>query len=386
MTILELKDRSCDLCQGRELEPVFVYEHSEKVAGEVYSWTVRNVVCVDCGFAFVSPVPSQGFMDTWFRNKVSIFGGSRVDYSIPKRLELIRKYQQLGKGDTFVEIGSNDCPEFQAEIALNFKNSVTVELNINCASQLSHIDQLPPNLADIMAAYFVADNLAEPLAFLERCRDTLSPEGHLILEVPHLYLYSVNPSGLFSFEHLSHFSPRSLSCLGQKAGLKVVEITQELSSRNFGFAIVFRKEASVSRALRGDEAERIYARACLLEGNAKIERFRTKQAKIRSRMSECGTKNEGVLVWGVNDVCKSLMSNYSLPKSMVVLDSDRRKKDELWPTPVQHPEDMLPMIREAKLLVLNTPRHYDEILEWIHARTGRRFQSDEIEASSIEWA
>lgn len=387
MANIELEERSCDLCQSRQIEPVFCYEHSAEMVGERFSWTVQNVVCSNCGFAFVSPVPPQSFIDSWFRNKVSTFGGSRVDYSISKRLELIHKYQTICKGHTFVEIGSNDSPMFQAEIARNFKKSETVELNLNCKSTYGHIDQLPVNHADVMAAYFVVDNLVNPQAFLERCRDALTPEGHLILEVPHLYLYSVNPSGLFSFEHMSHFSPRSLSCIGQKAGLKVVEITQEFCSRNFGFAIVFRKETGACRPLHGDEVERVYAQASLIEGKAKIERFLANQSKIRSRINLHGAKNEMVLIWGVNDVCKSLMRDYSPPASAIVLDSDPRKKAEILPIPVQHPKDIaVATINEAKLLVLNTPRHQQEILEWIHAHTGRRFQPAEIESSSIELA
>jgi hypothetical protein len=388
MENIELNERSCDLCQGSVLEPVFCYEHCAEIAGERLSWTVKNVVCSNCGFAFVSPVPPQTVIDSWFRNKVSTFGGSIVDYSISKRLALIRKYQTVCNGDTFVEIGSNDSPMFQAEIERNFKKSETVELNLNCKSTYNHIDQLPVNHADIIAAYFVVDNHINPHAFLERCRDALTPQGHLILEVPHLYFYSVNPSGLFSFEHFSHFSPRSLSCLGQKAGLELVEITQEFCSRNFGFAIVFRKETGARRPLHGDEVERIFARASLIEGKAKIDRFFTIQSKIRSRINAHGAKNEMVLIWGVNDVCKSLMRDYFPPQaSTLVLDSDRQKKAEILPIPVQHPEDVsIAIFNEAKLLVLNTPRHQKEILEWIHVRTGRHFQPAEIEISSIELA
>ena len=135
MTNLDLTERNCDLCQGQVLDPIYVYQHSEIIAGKAFQWTVRNVVCAGCGFAFVSPVPSQEFMDKYFQNKVSISSDMKVDYSIPKRLELIGKYIEPCDDKTFVEIGSNNCPDFQRWVNSSFGRYVTVELNNQCKSE-----------------------------------------------------------------------------------------------------------------------------------------------------------------------------------------------------------------------------------------------------------
>ena len=383
MTDLDLIERNCDLCQGNVLDPIYVYQHSEVIAGKDFQWTVRNVVCAGCGFAFVSPVPSQDFMDTYFRNKVSISPDMKVDYSIPKRLELIRKYLTPCDDKTFVEIGSNNCPEFQRWVSSSFGRYLTVELSNECNSEYGHIDQLPHNCADMLVAYFVVDNLAAPIDFLRRCRDALKTGGHIILEVPDIRLYGKNPSGISSFEHLSHFSPRTLAYLGKKVGLEVLDITQELSSRDFGFAIVFHKGKKSSKAIVSDKIGALQARSFLHEGKTKMDRFYKKQEKIRALMYGFAAKGHGVVVWGMNGVCQDLLAGFQMQSSIVVCDSDPRKLNQIRGIIGKHPSEILGLLKEAKLLVINSPRHIEEITEFIYSNTGRRFKPDEIESNSI---
>ena len=221
-------------------------------------------------------------MDTYFRNKVSISPDMKVDYSIPKRLELIRKYLTPCDDKTFVEIGSNNCPEFQRWVSSSFGRYLTVELSNECNSEYGHIDQLPHNCADMLVAYFVVDNLAAPIDFLRRCRDALKPVAILYLKC-RIYAYTAKTHQVFRLSNtLSFLLDTGLSW--KKVGLEVLDITQELSSRDFGFAIVFHKGKKSSRAIVSDKIGALQARSFLHEGKTKMDRFYKKQEKIRALM------------------------------------------------------------------------------------------------------
>lgn len=375
--------RACDLCNENNHEKIYSYSKKLNINNDNFTWKVNNVVCNNCGFAFVSPVPNQDIFTQYFQNKVSIYNGSKIDYSIPKRMALINKYRNICGGNSFVEIGSNNCPQFLSEISQVFQNIVTVEANENCKSTYKNIDDLPKNSAHIIVSYLVIDNFVNPLSFLTRCAETIKDVGYVILEVPHLYLYPQFPAGLILFEHLSHFSPNTLACLAQKAGLSLVEVSQEYSSRPFGFAAVFKKEEGDYRDLLPNKVERLYARNCVREGKEKIVRIKNNLDRLRNLMKQCSAKNEIVLIWGVNDVCEMLLENFDISKNVFIVDSDERKKSTLLPLPVFLPSEVSEKIKVAKLLILNSPRHQDEIASWIQTSTGRKFSSNEIQINSM---
>ena len=94
-------------------------------------------------------------------------------------------------------------------------------------------------------------------------------------------------------------------------------------------------------------------------------------------------KGHGVVVWGMNGVCQDLLAGFQMQSSIVVCDSDPRKLNQIRGIIGKHPSEILGLLKEAKLLVINSPRHIEEITEFIYSNTGRRFKPDEIESNSI---
>ena len=70
--------RACDLCNENNHEKIYSYSKKLNINNDNFTWKVNNVVCNNCGFAFVSPVPNQDIFTQYFQNKVSIYNGGAL--------------------------------------------------------------------------------------------------------------------------------------------------------------------------------------------------------------------------------------------------------------------------------------------------------------------
>jgi SAM-dependent methyltransferase len=208
----------------------------------MFLWQVRNVICQDCGFVFVSPCPTETCLKEYYEDSYEYFCGQELDYSIETRIQLIKKYNMKKKNTSYIEIGSNESSRFITELSKYVGEITTVELNTSCSKSFSSMQYLSKGKADIVTAYFVLEHVSNPKKFLTSCADCLHENGILILEVPNLYLYPLDPSGLLWWEHTNHFSPRSLSCIAALEGFDLLELSQEHCSRPFGFVAIFQKK------------------------------------------------------------------------------------------------------------------------------------------------
>jgi hypothetical protein len=50
--------RLCEICGSAEHAEIFSWDHVAKTRIRDFKWSIRNVVCKSCGFAFVSPAPT----------------------------------------------------------------------------------------------------------------------------------------------------------------------------------------------------------------------------------------------------------------------------------------------------------------------------------------
>ena len=80
---------------------------------------------------------------------------------------------------------------------------------------------------DAVAAFHVLEHLQQPDVFLHKCRDLLTPEGILFLEVPNFGALARwiwrGRWGMFYDSHLCHFERRTLVSLLEQCGYRVVE-------------------------------------------------------------------------------------------------------------------------------------------------------------------
>jgi SAM-dependent methyltransferase len=82
---------------------------------------------------------------------------------------------------------------------------------------------------DVVTMWHVLEHLPHPSAALDRAADLLRPGGRIVISVPNIDSLQARFGGEQWFHldlprHLFHFSPRSLSAIVERAGLRVVRI------------------------------------------------------------------------------------------------------------------------------------------------------------------
>jgi SAM-dependent methyltransferase len=369
MKLIEYRERKCDCCNSNDLEEIWQYEHVCNTRSDSYNWNVRNVICRKCGFSFVSPVPSDESLEEYYGDSFSIFSDQQIDYSIEKRLNVIQRCQNNIAATSYLEIGSNNSPEFLSKLSVIFSQIETVELNDDCSSTYSNLIDVPNEHIDIIASYFVLEHIANPKEFLSKCANILRDDGLLIIEVPNLYLYPKDPAGLLLHEHVNHFSPPSLAILANKCGLTLFDISLLDCSRPFGFVAVLQKAKIDNNLLplNPSKLEYIQALSYMNEGRSVIESYYKRLKSAKEMINHVG---QNIIIWGANDVCSLLVQGIQLLPSSIIVDSDPNKSNFLNPISVHQPKDVLAQIKEAKLLIITTSRHSKDIEKWILEQAG----------------
>ena len=378
---MPLTARACDRCDSNDLESVWRYTANARTSGQTYEWEVHNVVCRNCGFAFVSPAPAEADLELYYAESYGTFEGQRIDYSIEKRLMVIRKHACRTGAECFVDIGSNDSVQFLAALTPYFKRIETVELNHHCQRTYGCLEELPTAYGDMLSAYFVLEHIVKPKEFLLTCAEALKIPGILILEVPHLYQYPQDPAGLLLHEHVNHFSPASLATIAARCGLELIDISLASCSRSFGFVAVFQKtDVAAVLKVAPDPVERIHARACMGEGRKVIEMFQARIKQVRKRIDSMAVgENQTIIVWAANAICAMLLDGYQPPPWVIVVDSDPAKADYFQSSGIQvlQPHKVQEQIGRANLLIVNSRLNFDDIHQWIFQNTARRFTREE---------
>lgn len=377
---IEYVERNCDCCGGARLDEILAYETKARTRSRTYLWKVRNVVCRDCGFAFVSPVPTEVSLAEYYADCYSFWRGEAIEFSVENRLALLRRNIVPGSRPLFVEIGSNATEPFQQALSEYVGEYRCAELNNDCASDFESLQTLAPASVDILSAYFVLEHVTNPGEFLAQAARTLKEQGLLVIEVPNLYIYPINPAGIVWYEHTNHFSPRTLAAIAAGQGLELVEFSYQDCSRPYGFAAVFsrtgrqRDEAQAA----ADESEYKIARACMTEGANLIQNYYAQLREVRERITEAARSELPIVLWAANKYCVDLLDGMELPERAVIVDSDPGKKDYLHPLPVSLPGEAGDSIRRAGLFVINTSLHAGEILGQIRNEFGRELSDEEV--------
>lgn len=377
MRIIKTTSRNCDICGCSDLDEISSYSLKSRTRNDISVWNVRNVVCKNCGFAFVSPAPLQESLDEHYSDSFDLSTISTPDYSIDKRIKFIKSLLNSKKASSYLEIGSNNCPAFIDSLKLLFTNIHTLEINKSCQSSFSSSDEIPANSIEIVAAYFVLEHVPNPLAMLKTCAKIVSKDGFVIIEVPNLYLYPDDPAGLYLWEHVNHFSPTSLTTLAELAGLRLESLSSFLCSRPFGFVAAFKKnsEKNPTAAIFQNKTESVIAKKCMELGKEKLLIFDGKIKKAREMISSLGKQGKVAIIWAANGTCFRLLENFSLPETAFVIDSDPKKREFLPDIKALLPDEAIDKIKQASYLVINTPFYAKEIKSWIKSKTGIQFDN-----------
>ena len=88
-----------------------------------------------------------------------------------------------------------------------------------------------------------------------------------------------------------------------------------------------------------------------------------------------------ITLWGVTDLLRRLLDDWTLPKMAVVVDVDPRRRTHLEAQGVEvfQPHEQRDHVRESDLLVFCAPRYRDQIVELAARQSGRRFSGSVLE-------
>ncbi len=389
---IEYEERFCDICDGRELECVFSETKITKTNTKKFRWNNRIVVCKKCGFTFLSPCPTKESLESYYRDHFSLYPGQKLDYSIEKRIDLLKKYFGDGR-KVLIEIGGNDNTIFKSSVIPFVDKYYSVELNSNCVSDFSDINQIKTQKADIITAYFVLEHIPDPKQFLRTCNKSLNNNGLIILEVPNTYIYPITAAGLF-YEHTNHFSPHTLSLLAASQGFSLVEISYQQCSRDFGFVAVYKKIIDMNNNSPLDSLsysylpqieknfiwgnEYLIAKSCILEGANRINKFNNKIIEIRKKIIDYSLKKNGpIVIWVANDICIDLLTDFPSMDGIYIVDSNPKKRDFFQSIPVYTPDKIIDVIKISTFFVINSYIYSNEIKEIIEGYKCSKLNNNE---------
>lgn len=208
--------------------------------------------CSGCGFAHVSPLPSQADLSEYYekkfyqKSKTSYFSDYERDEEWWKMNyeELLEKYLELQQGPTtkrLLDIGSG--PGLFLKVAQDYDFSVLgIEPSeqafrysterYNCKVLNSTIEELDASIHkfDFIHSALVLEHIREPFEFVRKAHQMLENGGLFSVIVPNDFspIQGINlklgkhPWWVSPFEHLNYFNKATIKRLFEKTGFDVV--------------------------------------------------------------------------------------------------------------------------------------------------------------------
>jgi SAM-dependent methyltransferase len=211
------------------------------------------VTCRECETIYISPRPSPAVLEHYYSTSENyaywnrhIFPASeearRAKIFQPRAERLLAFCRQHAVAtDTILEVGAafgTFCEEIRksARFRRILALEMTPDLAATCRKRGFEVLECPVEAvdpksirADVVASFEVLEHLFDPLAFVRKCHQILSPGGLLILTCPNGKGFDVMTlrelSSAVDNEHLNYFHPRSLTRLLERGGFKTLEVT-----------------------------------------------------------------------------------------------------------------------------------------------------------------
>lgn len=262
----------CNLCGGVDVAELSMRGRD----GE----KLRTVACKACGLVWTDPRPAEEEVKDYYEQEYRLsYKGTytpkmkhvlRAGRIAQQRYDRIRSYLQPGDqvldcgagggeflyllkthgyGVTGIEpnrgYGEFAAGEYELDINVGFIQQMTFE----------------PASFTLITIFHVLEHTEDPLAILKLLRSWLQPGGTLVVEVPNVENVAQTPISRFHLAHIYSFSPYTLKKLGERAGLKVVDM--HLSSDKINLTVFFElpetdvEVPEAAACVSGDNAEQV---------------------------------------------------------------------------------------------------------------------------------
>lgn len=230
------KERACPLCNSKE--------HAELSRKMQFELNCRTVICRECGFCFVSPLPKEEVYRNFYRVAYSRFYKDIHKVKIKEdpiespyenfRFEFIEKHKPV-KGSQVLEIGAGPG-RFLFLTSLRGARCAALEPSMEFKEVLrgkgievlgDFIEKFNSNRKfDIVYLFHVLEHFYDPIGTIKRLRDLVKDDGVIVVEVPNIWKPFKSLDGYFlRYPHLSYFSPKSLRRLLSMCGFELIELS-----------------------------------------------------------------------------------------------------------------------------------------------------------------
>ncbi len=198
---------------------------------------VTNVLCQDCGLVFQSPRMSAAGLEAFYEEEYRQLyqgeaGPSAKDLAVQRgRAESLLAFAREGVSavSRHLDIGCSaglllgafqkayGCLALGIEPGRAYRRYAR-ERGFAVYPSLEALQAEVRERFELVSLAHVLEHLPDPVGYLSRLRgELLSPNGRLLVEVPHLYAHDS-----FEIAHLVSYSPHTLCQTLQKAGFEVL--------------------------------------------------------------------------------------------------------------------------------------------------------------------
>jgi 2-polyprenyl-3-methyl-5-hydroxy-6-metoxy-1,4-benzoquinol methylase len=275
------EETACNLCGAQNDVVVGTRDR----AGE----PLRTVLCRTCGLVWTNPRPPVAEMNVYYETTYrSDYKGHRAPplrkivrgfLGAADRRSLVRAFLPAssgrqarmldvgcGAGELVYLMRRDGVDASGLEPGIEFAEFARTVLRVPIQTAPVDAASVPADSQDLITLFHALEHVPDPRRLLTTVRTWIRKGGHLIIEVPNIAARVQAPSHQYHYAHLYHFTGRTLSALGEAAGLRSIDT--RFSSDAGNVIGVFRRQDDESRPPAGLEAEAARTLAALLSHTA----------------------------------------------------------------------------------------------------------------------
>jgi 2-polyprenyl-3-methyl-5-hydroxy-6-metoxy-1,4-benzoquinol methylase len=173
---------------------------------------VRVLRDPESGVIFLDEPPATDYETVPLRERVDSPVGTAT---VQTRADSLRRMDQwhdlltrkrvvdFGTGDgSFLDLASGVATVTGVELNARHQRAIRAR-GLDCASSL---EELPDSSADVITMFHVLEHLNDPLAILTQCARVLTPDGRIVVEVPHARDFLITTLGSENFKAFTFWS------------------------------------------------------------------------------------------------------------------------------------------------------------------------------------
>ena len=197
---------------------------------------LRSVICQECGLVWSDPFPhdSRHFYEKDYRLEYKNTSIPKPNHVLQAGIVALERYNKikhlLAGPKTILDVGTGGG-EFAyllkclghdlhgIEPNKGYAGYSVAEYGLTVQTGFIQDECFDHERFDVITIWHVLEHTEDPCLVLGKLRRLLKPEGVLVVEVPNIEAICQSPKSTFHEAHLFNFNSKTLSKMGEKAGL-----------------------------------------------------------------------------------------------------------------------------------------------------------------------